>query len=261
MLLSRVRRRGITLVELLVVLAILGLLATIAIPAYINRMDQARKTTAKAECEAIAKSEEMVGESYGFFMPLQLLDNVPNTPGTSPAIPNDDFDDEQLSQLYAIDIAVPILLQDNSGGTSTGQDFYDLRLDSTTNARLLDMITNWSGPFLRPQRVYKGTSNASYPTDSETIRRDYPLDPWGKPYRFFSPIGIIGSNANTDSYDSDQFSNGYLTTNLDRFDRFAILSLGPDGNLDAAGTSTTQKDDIFYLFGPGETVYAPSFFN
>lgn len=254
MFLSRVSKKGLTLTELLVVLAIIGLIATIAIPSYLNRIEQARKTTAQAECEAIAKAEEIVGATYGYYIPIQCLDNVPNTSGTS-TVPDDDWDNEDLTgrTLYAIDLSIPVASQVGNQGTGG----YDLVLsENSNNTRIKNMITNWSGPFFYPQRYYKGTDNNPYPTNASTVRLDHPLDPWGRPYRFFSPVGIIGSNADGTNYDTDTFSNGSLTTTSDRFDRFAIVSLGGDGLLDSTGSSQT-KDDIYYVFGPGETVYNP----
>ncbi len=252
MFLSRVRTKGITLTELLVVLAIIGLIATIAVPTYLNRLEQARITTAKAEVEEIAKAQEILNATYGVYLPIQLLDDVPVSPSGSSTPPPDDFDNEPLSSLYAIDTSIPVYMQ--VGNQTSGA--YDLDLSTTTNQKIVSMIENWAGPFLAPQRVYKGSATGSYPTSGEAIRRDFPLDPWKRPYRFFSPVGIIGARADVTDYDSDSFSNGELSTQDDRFDRFAIVSLGPDGLLDGTG-SASSRDDVFYLFGSGETVYNP----
>ena len=84
------------------------------------------------------------------------------------------------------------------------------------------------------------------PTDR---RRDFPLDPWGRPYRMYSSIGIVGTGALGDNYNSDTFSNGHLTENDDRFDRYAIVSFGPNGKSDTYIGATELKDDIVYYFG------------
>ena len=84
---------------------------------------------------------------------------------------------------------------------------------------------------------------------STQVMNDHPLDPWGQPYRFYSPIGLIGSNASTStpsSWNTNSFSDGRLTSSDDRFDRYAIVSFGPDGEADS---SSNADDDIIYYFG------------
>src|SRR5678816_3845545 len=67
---------GVTLTELLVVLLIIAILATIAVPVYLNRVEEARVRTAQAEVSEIAKGEDMVAATHGFYVPLQMLDDV-----------------------------------------------------------------------------------------------------------------------------------------------------------------------------------------
>jgi type IV pilus assembly protein PilA len=57
--------RGFTLVELLVVMLILGLLAAIAIPSFLNQRDKARDAEAKAGAHASATAMETYGIANG----------------------------------------------------------------------------------------------------------------------------------------------------------------------------------------------------
>ena len=53
------RRRGFTLVELMIVVAVIGLLATIAIPLYANSQARARTARAQADARAIGSAISM----------------------------------------------------------------------------------------------------------------------------------------------------------------------------------------------------------
>jgi prepilin-type N-terminal cleavage/methylation domain-containing protein len=81
--LERVQRRlageeGFTLVELTIVLLILGILLTIAVPSYLSFKDRAYKTAAKADVSQAMRSVV----SYG-------ADNYPNAPADPNADPAD----------------------------------------------------------------------------------------------------------------------------------------------------------------------------
>ena len=77
--------RGITLIELLIVIVIIGILAAIAIPAYTNYMQRARRVDAKTALEQLRASQEMFRAERGSYsIDLVELANtwgVPNLPG------------------------------------------------------------------------------------------------------------------------------------------------------------------------------------
>jgi prepilin-type N-terminal cleavage/methylation domain-containing protein len=101
---AQLRRRlqgdesGFTLVELTIVLLILGILMTIAVPAYMSFKDKAAKTAAKAD---VAQAQRAV-ISYG-------ADNYPNAPNDPNADPTDSgytaIDLNKLSTKYDASIS------------------------------------------------------------------------------------------------------------------------------------------------------------
>jgi prepilin-type N-terminal cleavage/methylation domain-containing protein len=237
---SKASDRALTLTELIVVLAILALLAAIAIPVFVHRAEEAKIRTTQQEVREIATAEEVCGITHGIYVPIQVLDDIPNDTSNAP-YPDEIQNDVDV---YVIDTLTPVYQQIPD----------QLRLSDNT-ARMRRIGENWQGPFLNPKRVFEsggaGTTKA---------RRDFPLDPWGQPYRLYSPMGIVGSTAgNLTTFDTTSFSDGRLTTLDRRFDRFTIVSFGPDND---PGDQTDPGDDIYYHFGSviSETSYANMFF-
>jgi prepilin-type N-terminal cleavage/methylation domain-containing protein len=249
---------GVTLTELLAVLVIVAILATLAVPATTRRLHQSRVATARAETEALAKAEDAVGLTHGFYIPLQVLDNLA-IDQTTRDNETDDLQNEFGQNVFLIDLSVNPQTQ-----LSGSQE----RLESNpSNPRVREMVNNWAGPFINFHRYFIGEDfgSGSSPTDqlSQTqVARDFPLDPWGYPYRLYSPLGITGSTLGTSgpitditAIDTSSFSNGLLTNVDDRFDRFAVVSFGPDGESDRTTTSGGVSglpilgDDIIYEFG------------
>ena len=244
MISARKRQRGLTLTELLVVMVIIGLLSTIIVPVYINRMEEARVKLAMGECREIAEAEEQCAIIHGFYVPFQVLDDRPKRYPFGAASPNGDYiDRDNISNILLINPLIRPELQ-------TG-DQRSLNFDG--NKRIVDMLERWQGPFLNPQRVYTGTEDPKDPNfvNSAMIHLDFPLDPWGQPYRFYSPIGVIGHNAlNLDMSSLDvNFSDGYLSTQDDRhLQQYAVVSFGRNGDYDSNG-APEDRDDIIYTFG------------
>lgn len=247
------RSRGLTLTELLVVMLIIGLLATIAIPVYTRRVEDARIRVAMAECREIAHAEEQCAIIHGFYVPFQVLDDLPPPPfGVSAPTDSEVIINDNLS-LFLID---PFSrASDQINGNPTQKQLQNFQ--TTVNAQVQNMVKNWNGPFMNFQRFYYGPNGNNPPGSTAYFTggyfyRDYPLDPWGNPYRFYSAEGIIGTAALDwdPSSSSDSFSDGRLTTTDTRFDRYAVVSFGRDGKSDTeAPANTTNPNDIFYLFG------------
>lgn len=235
-------QRALTLTELLVVMVIIGLLSSVAVPVYVNRMEEARVKIAQAEAREIAQAEEQCALIHGFYVPFQLLDDRPQIKGFTAT---GDTITREFNQICLVNPLIrPEIQQGNQVTLGDGI--------SGNSSRARNLIEHWSGPFLTPKRVYTGTEDPKQPGFENTTAAllDFPLDPWGQPYRFYSPIGIIGSNATTTNMDNMQigFSDGRLTQTDDRdLERYAVISYGQD-NLPES-TLGNNRDDIIHLFG------------
>lgn len=245
-------QRAVTLTELLVVLAIISLLATIAVPVYIQQLQRAKVAVAQVEVREIAEAMQHVAATHGFLVPIHVLNNIPtprgNTAGLigTPAANRDDMQNLNRSALGIIDVNIPLSRQ-------TGAN--QLRLDSS-NDRVVRMVENWQGPFLNPTRIRYVGETAGNP-GTGTLWEDIVVDPWGNPYRVYSPFGMLGSDSRTPAQSNFQVTRGMddmIFTNFEtsRFDRFAIVSYGPDGDSSYENNNPMfQGDDIYYRFTVG----------
>jgi prepilin-type N-terminal cleavage/methylation domain-containing protein len=235
--------RGLTLTELLVVMLIIGLLSSIAVPVYINRMEDARVRVAMGECREIAMAEEHCALIHGFYVPFQVLDDRPHPRNQS--LQGDTIRNEPDNTLRLIN---PLIRPED-------QRLTQLTIEqNSANPRVRNLVDHWEGPFINYQRVYTGIQDPKDINFINTVevRLDFPLDPWGQPYRFYSPIGVIGANAlNTTNLTNltYSFSDGLLTTGDDRnFERYAVVSYGRD-NTPETLVGISNRDDIIYFFG------------
>ncbi len=268
-------RRAVTLTELLVVLAIISLLATIAVPVYVQKMEQARMAVARQEVRAISEAEDQVFAIYGYYVPIHMLDMLANLRSGEPGYgqPRDDFDNyfSVFSNTRIMDPLANPSVTDDANPTINSTAV-------TNNNRIAKLVRDWTGPFLQAQRLDYGSktgdrfNNQTGGLTNTEIARALVLDPWGRPYRLYSPLGIVGSaDEPTDTNPFQRTSGQYLSTYDDgvlrttadtsrRFDRWAVVSFGRDGYTDRTKSGAgdeSVRDDIFSTFGivPGESFY------
>jgi len=261
-----------TLTELLAVLLILSLLATIAVPVYTARQEDARIRVAQAETREIGMAEEQVGVIHGFYVPLQVLDDTPVSQNGVNTLPPTGIINEQIDRdatfgptLYVIPISIPsnVIMTRPQAQLDWGVNGPPAGTLAFGASRVSDMVLHWEGPFLTFHRYWYDPDAGYNPGDQQYYTsgdqfRDYPLDPWGNPYRFYSPQGIIGSVDDEIFNPLDaqrQWSDGLLTdddTDEQRFTRYAVVSYGRDGISDGQAITagpTAYHDDIYYEFG------------
>ncbi|MBN1868196.1 prepilin-type N-terminal cleavage/methylation domain-containing protein [Candidatus Sumerlaeota bacterium] len=246
-------RRAVTLTELLVVLLIISLLATIAVPVYLTKIRAAKIATATAEVRELAHAEEHCVLLHGFYVPLQMLDDIIYDQAIHRGVALNDplATDDLYNEWQQIQLIDPAKVVEYGIYNEHQPELQD----RSNDVRVESLYSFWSGPFINFHRDFAKQWNAANPASRISVYFDHPLDPWGQPYRFYSPVGIIGTNAYSTTpsdWRQTSFSDGNLTTTDDRFDRFAIVSFGPDGedaySKESTVNGTQNDDDVVYLF-------------
>jgi prepilin-type N-terminal cleavage/methylation domain-containing protein len=75
------RRRGFTLIELMIVVAILGILASVAIPAYLRFQMRAKASEASVNLQAISKTQDAYFAEFGSY--VSAVATPPTIPGVA----------------------------------------------------------------------------------------------------------------------------------------------------------------------------------
>ena len=89
-MLKRMKRKesGFTLVELIIVIVILGILASIAIPSIIGSADEARETALSQDLSTLRKAVQLYAAQHQAKYPGAVADNLGNKLGTEAAVKN-----------------------------------------------------------------------------------------------------------------------------------------------------------------------------
>jgi len=246
------KKRAVTLTELLVVVVIISLLATIAVPVYVNKAEQARIATAIQETRELANAEEQCALVHGVYIPLQMLDDNPVDTSRFTTNRTDDVGNTNAAgPIYLVHATLPIVQQ--QGNQPMLSEW------SNTSSRnyiiVRKIYENWAGPFININRAaFTDEIRISGNPGNQLVSFDFPLDPWGNPYRLYSPLGVVGTGALNEDFTNayTSFSDGQITYNdPNRFDRFAVVSYGPDRHTKGQANATwnAERDDIYHLFG------------
>lgn len=123
---EKVRQAGFTLVELMIVMAVIGVLATIAIPSYIGMIKHAREAALQEDLhvirnaiDAYTSDKEKAPQSLDDLVQTGYLKAVPTDPTTHS---NSTWVTTTDDSLESVDQTDPGVNDVHSGSTETGSD-------------------------------------------------------------------------------------------------------------------------------------------
>jgi prepilin-type N-terminal cleavage/methylation domain-containing protein len=210
----QINYNGFTLIELIAVVAIMGIITFLAVNNYTKRSEDAKKSAAMSEMQSLANAEKNVEAYYGYFLPLTVLDDQPSVPG---GVTNADI---------IIDHAGFLIVNADTSGSNpplgSVRTIRDMLAGRPTTSADTVRTDRWKGPFMQFQKK----------SQTGVIGADWPLDPWNGPYHFLS--------INGDEVDSQGQVGGTGFSNQ-TVGSYAIVSWGRDST---PGTS----DDLYYKF-------------
>jgi len=223
-------KRGFTLIELIIVIAIVVALVAMFLPLALNKIDESNVTRAKADVDALATAVTSFFSSLGNFPSCDGADCNPlNDAANNLRFLAVGTGTGDLSTVYPADSGALWSLTTQDDGTVPARNnaFNHLAMNNpnanaTPNEVATDYVTTrWNGPYISKL--------------SE--------DPWGAAY-----IVHIGSMQNSGCPVGSTGAPPACTAPATGRQGW-ILSAGPNGNLDTAPTATTlSADDIGYIF-------------
>ena len=202
------KKRNFTLVELLVVIGILAILASLIIPAVIGAKQQGRITQARADMSSLRTAFEGMAKDYNGRMVKK--------DGSDYKLGNHSLE-KSSSDSGCVTI-------DETSATDRYCDAI-AELSDPSNTDLTVSLNKRKIKYLDPRPEYDPSKS---PTNDDNKANTW-LDPWGNPYRI--RINFDGTEKITDPSDASKKLSG----------RIILWSLGPDGG---SGTNDKDKDNI-----------------
>jgi prepilin-type N-terminal cleavage/methylation domain-containing protein len=232
---SRRQRAGFTLVEMLVVIAIIGILASILLPVFHSVVDRAKRAKAKTEATSLAQAIEGYDSAYGRFPVSTNAQNTATAAGS-------DYTYGGTGRDAGGNVTWTL-------GTMTNDEVIAILMDLQTypgggNTINYNHVKN-------PQQTIFLNAHMSGDTSSPGVGTDLVYrDPWGNPY-------IITMDLNYDENCEDAFykmpavATNYPSGLILQSDgnyaartKVMVWSSGPDGKIDSTGTTTANKDNV-----------------
>lgn len=150
MLKSLRKQEGFTLIELMIVVAIIGILAAIAIPNFLQYQMKSRQSEAKENLMAIKTSEVAFQGEQGCYVGIPIEGSVPA--GGAKVVP--------VPWGPGILGRVPPTTWCIAGGFTTGLGFNDIGFRATGNVNYQYSVNTTVLPGAGPQSVYNATGAA-----------------------------------------------------------------------------------------------------
>jgi prepilin-type N-terminal cleavage/methylation domain-containing protein len=247
------RRRGFTILELLIAVIIIGILVAIIIPIYVSRANEARFSAAQADLDSLQSAEQHAAIDTGYFYRLYTLNDMKG----GEAIPSSNLTGDRIDGIrdeqYRTDVGTPKrIFIDTVDGTILANDYkYDTLAQNETSF-------NWNGPYLNFSRKTGLKIQITIPGAGGIYPADLPVDPWNNVYMLFmgpAPWATTGGGLMDDrsgTIVTSYTGNDGGSYNTQIFDRPTVLSLGPNGIPGNGATSTEpnfgQGDDMMRQF-------------
>lgn len=213
---------GITLVELLVVLVIIGILTTVAVNVYIGHVGRARIAAARitiAEIEtAIAAYLVDTGQLPPSGSGLKLAPDSPDNRG-------------YIGQNGVV-----------------GNGYLFTTLTRSLNGNMLSPVdSRWRGPYVTFQPARIGDANGFPSLTGLALPQIQILDPWGSPYIYVRASDYTVPVGETYNFDPAQRLTDDILFGTETFynaSSFQIVSKGPDGvTADPPYVGVDRSDD------------------
>jgi len=215
------KRRGVTIIELLVVLAIIGILATVAVGVYTKEVYRARVAACKAEIQMFETAIERYYSDTGQY--------PPSGSGTLNPFAQDPVDDVGVVE---------------GGPLYGGMGYCLLALTNSLTTGSTPLHPSWKGPYIQIKESKLLTLDGLPTTSGTPLSRVQYLDPFGYPYHY---VRSEDYGTSTDAFTwgtKIPASNPYAAVNIwYNPSTFQIVSIGYNGYTEDRPDFGTDEDD------------------